>query len=157
MKSRKINKYRIFIVSAFLWLAIDLASKLIVKTTTCCSAVFIDNFFYLTSQCNKGIAFGIPLAFSFQIISSIVILSMLIYVGIKYILPKKRNSLLNQFLLGIIVGGALGNLINRITLGYVIDFIVIKPFPVFNLADIGITIGLFLLFFLNLNASAKKT
>lgn len=156
MKSIKTNQYRIFIVSAFLWLTIDLVSKFIVKTTTCCSAVFINNFFYLTSQSNRGIAFGIPLAFSFQIISSIVILSMLIYVGIKYILPEKRNSLLNQFLLGIIVGGALGNLINRIALGYVIDFIVIKPFPVFNFADIGITIGLIILFLLSLE-TLKKT
>ncbi len=109
---------------------------------------FIKQFFYLSAQSNKGIAFGIPLGHSLQLIASVFILGFLIYFGFKYLLREKRNLFLNQFLLGIIVGGAIGNLINRIRLGYVIDFIVLKPFPVFNIADVGITIGLIILFFL---------
>jgi signal peptidase II len=45
----------------------------------------------------------------------------------------------------------LGNLINRIQLGYVIDYIILRPFPVFNIADIGITVGLIALFLLTYN------
>ena len=149
MKKLKLSKYWVFIVSAFLWLAIDLISKYYALNANFDSTVFIKNFFYLTLQSNRGIAFGIPMNYLIQLITSIIILGLLIYFGFKYILSQKRNAFLNQFLLGIIIGGALGNLINRIHLGYVIDFIVLKPFPVFNIADIGITIGLILLFFLN--------
>ena len=77
---------------------------------------------------------------------SFVASGLLIYFGFKYILIKKRNTFLNQFLLGIIVGGATGNLINRNQLGDVIDFIALKPIPIFNFADIVITVGLIVLF-----------
>ena len=149
MSKLKVIQYRVFIVSAILWLAIDLISKYYVLRSDFDSIVFIKNFFYLSLQSNRGIAFGIPMNYSLQLITSIIVLGILIYVGFKYLLPQKRNAFLNQFLLGIIIGGAFGNLINRIHLGYVIDFIVLKPFPVFNIADIGITIGLIILFFLN--------
>ena len=149
MQNWKIRKYWVFIVSAFLWLAIDLISKYYVFKTDLGPAVFIENFFYLFLQSNRGIAFGIPMNYSIQLITSIIILGLLIYIGFKHLLTQKRNAFLNQILLGIIIGGAIGNLINRIHLGYVIDFIVLKPFPVFNIADIGITVGLIILFFLN--------
>lgn len=68
-------------------------------------------------------------------------------------MENKRNAFLNQVLLGIITGGAVGNLINRIHLGYVIDYISIPPFPVFNLADTGITVGLIMIYIIN----AKNT
>lgn len=110
------------------------------------SVIFIKDFFYLTLQNNKGIAFGIPLGYTIQLISSFLIVSGLIYIGFKYLFAEKRNQFLNQCLFGIIIGGALGNLADRIRLGYVVDFIVLKPFPVFNIADIGITVGLIILF-----------
>ena len=149
MSKLKISKYWVFIVSAFLWLAIDLTSKYYALNANSDSTVFIKNFFYLTLQSNRGIAFGIPMSYPIQLITSIIILGLLMYFSFKYLFPQKRNAFLNQFLLGIIIGGALGNLINRIYLGYVIDFIVLKPFPVFNFADVGITVGLIILFFLN--------
>ena len=148
MKNVKIKQHWIFIVSAIAWLAIDLTSKYYAAKGSFNSVTFIKQFFYLSAQSNKGIAFGIPLGHSLQLIASVFILGFLIYFGFKYLLREKRNLFLNQFLLGIIVGGAIGNLINRIRLGYVIDFIVLKPFPVFNIADVGITIGLIILFFL---------
>ena len=148
MKNLKINKYWVFSVSAILWLAIDLFSKYYVLNSGIGPIVFVKNFFYLTFQKNRGIAFGIPLVYEVQLIASIFVLGLLVYFGFKYLLIQKRNTFLNQFLLGIIAGGAIGNLINRIHLGYVVDFISLKPFPVFNIADIGITVGLILLFLL---------
>jgi len=146
MVKLKLQQYRVFILSAIAWLAIDLAIKYYVVHANLSRFILIKNFFYLSLQTNKGVAFGIHLGYAFQLIISILILSLLIYVGFKYILALKRNSFINQFLLGIIIGGALGNLFNRVYLGYVIDYIILKPFPVFNVADIGITLGLIILF-----------
>ena len=156
MKKLKSRQYGTFIVSAISWLAIDLLTKYYLLNTNIHKIVFLDNFFYLSLQKNTGIAFGIQIGYLIQIIASVFILGLLIYFGFKYLLPQKRNSFLNQFLLGIITGGAIGNLVNRIHLGAVIDFIVLKPFPVFNIADIGITLGLITLFFLTYTSKNPK-
>lgn len=155
MKNLQISKYWVFIVSALAWLAMDLASKYYVLKGGFGPVVFIKDFFYLSLQANKGVAFGIVFGYGFQILASVIILSLLIYLGFKYLFPEKRNAFLNQLLLGIIVGGAIGNLVNRVHLGYVVDFIILKPFPVFNIADIGITLGLLILFFLTLQKNIK--
>ncbi|MBU1017859.1 signal peptidase II [Patescibacteria group bacterium] len=152
MKKLKWRQYGVFIVSAIGWLAIDLATKYYLLHFYSGPVIFIKRFFYIMLQKNTGIALGIQMGYWIQMIASIAILGMLIYCGWKYLFPLKRNSFLNQFLLGIIVGGAIGNLVNRIHLGAVIDFIVLKPFPVFNIADVGITLGLIALFFLTYKA-----
>ena len=54
---------------------------------------------------------------------------------------SKQLEYLEKLSLSLILGGAVGNLIDRIWLGYVVDFIDIRIFPVFNLADIFINIG----------------
>jgi len=154
MQNFKIAKYRAFIVSLILWLAIDLTSKAWAANADLKPFVFIEDFFYFTLQKNQGVAFGIEfLSQGAQIALTILILAVLIYVGFKTILPTKRNPFLNQFLLGIIIGGAMGNLIDRIRLGHVIDFIALGPIPIFNIADIGITVGLILLFLFNLRTT----
>jgi signal peptidase II len=153
VKKLKVIQYRAFILSAILWLAIDLVSKYYVLHADFGRVTFIKNLFYISLQTNPGVAFGIKLGYIFQLIVSMTILGLLIYSGFKFLLTEKRNAFLNQFLLGIIVGGAIGNLVNRIHLGYVIDFIVLKPIPVFNIADIGITIGLIILFLLTFKSS----
>ncbi|MBI5731844.1 MAG: signal peptidase II [Candidatus Magasanikbacteria bacterium] len=157
MRNYKINHHRPLFLSAIAWLAMDFATKYYAAHADVNSIVFIQNFFYLTLHGNKGVAFGVFLGHVFQIIVSIIILALLVTFGFRHLLRQKRNSFLNQILLGIIIGGALGNLINRIYLGYVIDFIVLRPFPVFNLADIGITVGLLILFFINYGTENKKS
>jgi signal peptidase II len=151
MEKIKAFQYWVLVLSAFLWLLIDLSVKYCFAHGKFGSAVLIKNFFYFAYQTNRGVAFGIHLGYFFQVIASIIILALLIYFGLKYLLPIKTNAFLNQFLLGIIIGGALGNLINRIYLGYVIDYIILKPLPVFNIADVGITLGLIALFLLTYN------
>lgn len=54
-------------------------------------------------------------------------------------LPNRR--LLVQLIMGLILGGAFGNLIDRVRLGYVVDFIQVGWFPIFNLADSAISVG----------------
>ena len=97
---------------------------------------------------NYGAAFGIlqEKRVIFIIITIIVICVFMIYL-IRY---SSEIHLLNKIAISMLIGGAIGNFIDRIRLGYVIDFIqvdIIKSinFPVFNIADIFIVIGTILL------------
>jgi signal peptidase II len=93
---------------------------------------------FIYSQ-NTGVAFNL-----FQGLSSVFIFtSLLIAIGAAYIywvyLP--HHSPLVQVSFGLIEGGALGNTIDRIRFGFVVDFIQVGWWPVFNIADSAITIG----------------
>lgn len=97
---------------------------------------------------NYGAAFGIlqERKWLFIVITIIVISVLMVYL-IKY---SAEIHMLNKIAISILIGGAIGNFIDRIRLGYVIDFIqvdIIKSinFPVFNIADIFIVIGTALL------------
>ncbi|WP_029688800.1 signal peptidase II [Thermoanaerobacter sp. A7A] len=105
----------------------------------------IKNFFHLTYVANKGAAFGmLQNKTLFFIIITLIVGAVLIYSMIK--LPG--NSVYN-YTLAMILGGAIGNLIDRVRLGYVVDFIDFKFFPaVFNVADSFIVIGAIILGYL---------
>ncbi len=108
--------------------------------------ISIFNFFYLTFATNRGIAFGL-----FAGVKEIVIyLSLAIVVAISLIPKYVKISKSTEKYLAFIIGGALGNLIDRIRFGYVIDFLTMKYWPtVFNVADMFIffgSLGLFLIF-----------
>lgn len=127
---------------------IDQISKLLVanllsQTTT---ITVIKNFFYLTYVNNDGAAFSILLGKRiFLIIIAIIIITLLIYYLKKHP-PRSKLAIISSALL---LGGSIGNLIDRIIRGYVIDFLDFKiinyNFPIFNLADTFIVIGVFLL------------
>lgn len=71
-----------------------------------------------------------------------VIISSILFV---WLLRLKKNQTILALALALIMGGALGNLVDRVLLGYVVDFIVVhyenSYFPAFNLADSAITLG----------------
>jgi signal peptidase II len=91
---------------------------------------------------NTGVAFGLLQGMNlvFIILASIVSLGIIYY----YPTVSKRDWLIRLALM-LELGGALGNLIDRITIGYVVDFISVGNFPVFNVADSCITVGVFIL------------
>lgn len=107
----------------------------------------IHNFFSLFYLENKGAAFGI-----FQnkvIILSIVTFVILIGIVIYLVKYKPKNKLL-RFSLSLIIAGAIGNLIDRLVYGFVVDFILLHykdvySFAVFNVADTFVVVGTFLL------------
>ena len=101
----------------------------------------IKNFLYLTLVHNRGAAFGIlrNQLFLFITISLCVILFIFIH------LRNKKNSFLLRISLSLILSGSIGNLIDRLRFGYVIDFLDFRFWPVFNLADSALTIGALLL------------
>lgn len=91
--------------------------------------------------CNPGIAWGIklpPLLFWLFWIFIFILIFFLLY---RELLKKSKPNVLLLIALALILGGTFGNLIDRIIFGCVIDFIDLKIWPVFNLADSFITIG----------------
>ncbi len=128
-------------------LILDFVTKLLVVRGYIGEFIFIKDFFYITKlHKNDGIAFGIDLPMWLQIGGSLIILVLLYQIGSDFISRKDKPSMFESWLLGTVLGGGLGNLLDRIVNGYVVDFIVLRPIPVFNIADIGITVGLVLLF-----------
>jgi signal peptidase II len=102
------------------------------------SIPLIEGVFHLTFLQNTGIAFSL-----FQHSNTFfLILSACIILGLIYALIQTPSTeKLTQSLLGVIIGGALGNLTDRLFLGYVVDFIDFRIWPVFNIADSGVTLG----------------
>ena len=108
------------------------------------SISIIGNFFRLTYVENPGIAFGInfeggPIIFT-------VLASIATVFVAWYLWQSKDSSLFNQLGLSLILGGAIGNLLDRYMFGRVVDFFHFTfgqySFPVFNIADSCITIGM---------------
>lgn len=117
----------------------------------------------LTYAENNGIAFSMLSGNRmFIVLISIVIIVFLVLFLYKDFILKKEISLFKELTFGILLGGILGNLIDRITRGVVIDYVSIKifsyNFPIFNLADVAITIGVILisLYYLKNDSKDKK-
>jgi len=92
---------------------------------------------------NPGIAFGLALPESTTIILITIILSSLVWY--RYKKRKVENFILGNIGFGLIIGGAISNLIDRLRFGYIIDFINLRPWSVFNIADVAIVVGVILL------------
>lgn len=109
------------------------------------SITVIKDFFYLTYYKNTGAAFGL---FSGHLLF-IILMTLIIFVYLIIEIKKSKNSKLSIISISMIIGGLLGNLIDRLVFGYVRDFldfyIFNYNFAVFNLADTLIVVGTFLL------------
>ncbi|OPX86125.1 MAG: Lipoprotein signal peptidase [Pelotomaculum sp. PtaU1.Bin035] len=102
------------------------------------SIPLVPHVFNLTYILNPGAAFGL-LAYQTSLFVAItVILTAGVLFGYRR-LPLERHLL--RYGLGLIVGGALGNLLDRLRYGFVIDFLDFHVWPVFNLADTAIVMG----------------
>lgn len=105
----------------------------------------IKNFFYLQPLENYGAAWSI---FNYKV--EILIVASIIALAIitRYMYSFKENKR-NNLAFGFLLGGIVGNLIDRVFLGYVRDFLSFKiisyQYPIFNFADVFIVIGVFLL------------
>ena len=136
------------IIFTIVFLGIDLISKVIVSNLleVYDSVKVINNFFYISYVKNTGAAWSM---FSnstwFVILLSLIIIVCLFI----YIYKNKPGSLMEKISYSMILGGALGNFLDRIIYGYVIDFLDFMVFgydyPIFNLADTFIVIGVIML------------
>ena len=110
----------------------------------------IPKFLYLSLEKNYGVAFSMLWNNRLLIlIISLLLILFLIYLLNKDYLSKGKNNKLLNVTYGLLFGGILGNLIDRIVRGYVIDYIGVYifnyKFPVFNLADSFIMVGVILM------------
>lgn len=101
----------------------------------------IKDIFHFTLVHNTGMAFGLfkdhGIVF---IIIPVIAIALLVY-NIYYYRENENLSRSYIFAFSLIMGGAIGNLIDRISIGHVIDFFDFRVFPVFNIADSAITVG----------------
>ena len=104
----------------------------------------IKNIFHITLVANKGAAFGI-----LQGKTDLLILIGILFVIIFCFMAKNdvKKSLLFAVAFGLILGGAVSNLLDRIFLGFVIDYLDFRIWPVFNLSDTCISTGVGLIVF----------
>lgn len=135
-------------VAAMVLLA-DQASKYIVLSNLSQGEMwnpipFLRPFFTITHVTNTGAAFGLfrDQGTLFSIVAFVVVAGILVFY--RY-LPADQFWL--RVSLGLQLGGAVGNLLDRVRLGRVVDFIDFKIWPVFNLADTAIVVGVGILAF----------
>ena len=149
-KKRKENQRQIIILQkvcllVFFIIGIDQLSKFLIcrilsETQT---IPVIGNIFSLTLVFNTGAAFGVLRGQNlFFIIVTLCVLAVMIIFMIRtnFLLLRLHDRIWNIGL-SLILGGAIGNLIDRIAYGYVIDFLDFKVWPVFNIADSMISAG----------------
>ena len=113
------------------------------------SVAIIKSFFYLTYVRNTGAAWSI---FEGYTVLLIIVSFVAIFLVYYFMLKDKKIDKIEEIGYGMLLGGIIGNLIDRIAYGYVRDFFHFTfgnyQFPIFNVADIGIVIGTFIIIFI---------
>jgi signal peptidase II len=107
---------------------------------------------YLTLSHNNGVAFGIAGGAGVRL----VLITLIALGVVGYLFARNPARSWMWVATGLLAGGALGNLADRIRAGAVTDFIDLPPWPPFNLADMAITAGVLLLVFLYLRDAEKE-
>lgn len=136
----KIKYITVFSI-ALIVVLIDQITKLLIKTNFQLNQgiPLVKDVFHLRYIRNFGAGFGIMQQQTWILIFiSITVIGVILY----YLDRIKDKEVLLQFLVGFVLGGTIGNLIDRIAYGYVIDFLDFRIWPVFNFADSFVTIGI---------------
>lgn len=132
-----------FYVTALVTLALDQLTKATVRAWLHYSIPVIPEIFHLTPAQNTGAAFGLfPNATMFFIVVAMLACALFLWLGRKGF-DRRRVAIA----FGLMLGGASGNLIDRLRFGAVTDFLDFRIWPIFNLADTALTVGAFLLLF----------
>jgi signal peptidase II len=144
------GRFLFFFVAVLTFLADRLTKAWAVKALSHKSVVLIPKFLQLRLAENAGAAFSLfsstggPLR-----LLLLVVLPLLVVLGVVYYALKESRSRLTYLALGLICGGALGNLYDRLLSGKVVDFVDFHygpyHYPTFNLADVAVVLGLLLL------------
>lgn len=143
------RKYFILILTTVVIVLLDILTKAYITSNLFLheSVGVIDGFFNITYVRNPGAAFGF-LAGASPVFRSLffgAITVAVIILIVYYIVKNKAGTSLESFSLSLILSGALGNLIDRVRFGEVIDFLDVyigsHHWPAFNVADSAITVG----------------
>ena len=128
------SSFKIFLASSFFTIISDQLSKYFVETT---KPIIQLSFLTIKYSTNTGAGFGL-----FQNNSFILgIISLIAAIAVLFYYPKIPQTKFNSIFMGILLGGIIGNGIDRLTKQYVVDFIATSFWPSFNIADAAITIS----------------
>ncbi|MFC2065975.1 signal peptidase II [Chloroflexota bacterium] len=164
---QKVNRlqYRwrnvVFALVALLIFLADQISKVWIRATLASGQSLFDiGLLRITHVQNTGAAFSLfpDQTFTLTIVALIGAIALLLCgIFTQRCLPF-MNGMLGKSVLGLILGGTVGNLIDRLRFGYVTDFIDFKVWPVFNVADSAVTVGviMFAYFIIRFTRSAKR-
>lgn len=126
-------------------LVLDQIIKLVVENYLVSEISIIDNFFSLLKVYNDGAAFSLFAGAGIFLI----LINVVIFIFLTKYMKNFKANFRNTLAFGLVFGGLMGNLIDRIRLGLVIDYLKFDfgsyTFPVFNLADMSLCIGIFLI------------
>lgn len=144
---RRVVKWSLAMVIAAVCLAIDLASKYIVRSTMTLGGPGVPGdryqvlpFLTVERASNQGVAFGL---LSGRITVIVVAACLALLLVIVYLALEPR-PIVGGVTGGMLIGGSMGNLVERLTRGQVTDFLRLPHYPTFNLADIFIVVGVVL-------------
>jgi len=127
-------------------ISLDQLTKFLVKTNLNLNQSWpSEGFFRITYSVNTGIAFGL-LENQSTILITILPIFAIVFL-IYYYKKQMQSNRLIRIVFGLQLGGAFGNIIDRVFIGSVVDFIDIGPWYIFNIADSSIVCGLILLIF----------
>jgi signal peptidase II len=137
----------VYYVVALIVILLDQFTKwVVVKTMDLGESIpIVGNFLFITSHRNRGAAWGIlqNQMWFFYVITIIVIIALIIYIQ-----KLNRHQLLFGIALGLMLGGAIGNFIDRVFRKEVVDFIdswiFSYHYPIFNVADSSLVVGVIL-------------
>jgi len=139
----RLRRDLLFFGMAVLVFVFDQAAKMVVRASlTPGESIPPDGWFRFTHVTNTGAAFGL-----FQGQGPLLLLTTVIGVAAivtYYLYPPVQTPVLTTSL-GLQLGGAIGNLVDRVTLGHVTDFFDFRIWPVFNIADSAIVVGVVVL------------
>jgi len=144
-----------FLVTAILVLVADQVTKSIIieRVPENSSIEIIRGLLYITHVKNSGAAFGMFQGYT-NILAVVSIVAIVLIIILKVIL--KLDFAFYNVSLGFILGGAIGNLIDRYFLGEVTDFINLSFIPVFNIADFSLIVGFCLIIILIIREYFKR-
>lgn len=154
-------KKRLLIISS-IFIILDQLIKIIVRSNIILGKekYIIPNFFYLTNVKNTGGAFSILSNNSIML----AVIGILAICFIYYFIKDKKMALIEEISYSLLIGGIIGNIIDRIVFNSVTDYIGLVfgkfYYPIFNLADIGIVVSIIILIILEFwsdkNGSSSK-
>ncbi len=158
--NKKVIKFAVFFVSAITTFLLDYFSKQSVLDYFHDKDVNyeqITSFFNLVLTFNTGVSFGMLNDPMYDQWIFIILTSAVIFVMFCWFIVSKDTNL--AIPIGMIIGGAFGNVINRFTYGGVVDFLDFHlglwHYPAFNIADAAICIGVFILIFFSAPSKAE--
>ena len=161
----KLNKYLIFVIVIIVLVALDQVTKLYIHTEFQYgeSRNIIPGFFNLTYVRNTGAAFGIfrDSSETFRHLFFLAIPPIAVMIILGYLRATPDWDRIQIYSLSAIAGGALGNYVDRLKYGYVVDFLdfhykELYHYPSFNIADSAIVLGVAALFLLTIRDMRRE-